>query len=254
MASSAAGSAASSQALTGWPHGNGLLDRVPAEERYLLKLCERVDLDDNSVIYEPGAPLTHVYFMLSGMVSLVAIMADGRPVETMTIGREGAFGMSASGYVDPAFTQVIVQVPGQAIRVKAADFEDMIDASSRLCSTVARYREVLLRTTLQIVACNAVHSVRQRCARWIMTTHDRSAIDLLPLTQATLAEMLGVKRNAVSGVARELRRLGIIEFTRGNVTVVDRGALAGVSCECYSVVAGELGRISTDPLSPECID
>ena len=243
-----------SATLTEWPHGNGLLDRVPAEERYLLKLCKLVDLADNAVIYEPGAPLTHVYFLLSGMVSLVAVMASGRPVETMTIGREGAFGMSASGYVDPAFTRVVVQVPGQAIRVKAADFEDMIDASGRLCSAVARYREVLLRTTLQIVACNAVHNVRQRCARWILTTHDRSGIDLLPLTQSTLAEMLGVKRNAVSGVARELRGLDMIEFTRGNVTVVDREGLARISCECYRIVAGELDRTLTDPLSPECID
>ena len=237
-----------------WPQGNGLLDRVPLEERHIMAHCELVEMRNDEILYEPGDPLAHVYFPLSGMVSLIAIMADGRSVETMTIGREGAFGLSASGYIDPAFTQVVVQVPGQALRVRAADFEDMIDASGRFCSAVARYREVLLRTTLQIVACNAVHSVRQRCARWILTTHDRSGADLLPLTQATLAEMLGVKRNAVSLVARELRRLGMIEFTRGNVTVVDRGTLTGVSCECYSVVAGELGKILTDPLSPECID
>ena len=111
---------------------------------------------------------------------------------------------SASGYVDPAFTRYLVQVPGTAVRVTAQGFEDMIDASVGLCSAVSRYREVLLRTTLQIVACNAIHTVRQRSARWILTTHDRSGSDLLPLTHSALAEMLGVKRNAINITIREL--------------------------------------------------
>ena len=130
----------------------------------------------------------------------------------------------------------------------------MIDASLGLCSAISRYREVLLRTTLQIVACNAVHAVRQRCARWILTTHDRSGSDPLPLTQASLAEMLGVKRNAVSMVMREMRRLQIIEIKRGRIEAVDREALNGFACECYGLVHLELGRLLTDGPSPECDD
>ncbi|TVV76482.1 Crp/Fnr family transcriptional regulator [Sphingomonas solaris] len=206
------------------------------------------------MLYEPGDPLTHVYFPLSGMVSLVAVMHDGRAVETMTIGREGVVATSASGYVDPAFTRFLVQVPGKAVRVTAQGFEDMVDASIGLCSAVSRYREVLLRTTLQIVACNAIHSVRQRCARWILTTHDRSGTDLLPLTQAELAEMLGVKRNAISITIRELVRLGVVKNTRSLLQVVNRADLNFIACECYSLVYGEQARLLTDGPSPECND
>lgn len=241
--------------LAHWPIGNGLLDQVlDAERKALMPFCRELDLRHAEVLYEPGAPLTHVYFPLSGMVSLVAVMHDGRAVETMTIGREGVVATSASGYVDPAFSRFLVQVPGTAVRVSAQGFEDMVDASIGLCSAVSRYREVLLRTTLQIVACNAIHSVRQRCARWILTTHDRSGSDLLPLTQASLAEMLGVKRNAVSIVLRELRRLSMIENRRSQIAVVDRAALNPVACECYGLVCREQGRLLTDGPSPECDD
>ncbi|WP_242140988.1 Crp/Fnr family transcriptional regulator [Sphingomonas sp. TREG-RG-20F-R18-01] len=238
-----------------WPAGNGLLDRVsPHDQAKLLDVCELVDLRAGTVLYEPGAPLTHVYFLLSGMVSLIAVMKDGRSVETMTIGREGVIATSASGYVDPAFSRFLVQVPGTAVRTTAQGFEDMVDGSVGLCSAVSRYREVLLRTTLQIVACNAIHTVRQRCARWILTTHDRSGVDLLPLTQASLAEMLGVKRNSISIVTRDLRQLGFIQNTRGMIEVEDRNALEGVACECYELVHQELARILTDDPSPECND
>jgi CRP-like cAMP-binding protein len=242
-------------AISNWPGGNGLLDRVhPHEQAGLKPLFEIVDLRAGEILYQPGDPLTNVFFLLSGMVSLIAVMRDGRAVETMTIGREGVVATSASGYVDPAFSRFVVQVPGTAVRATAQGFEDMIDASVGLCSAVSRYREVLLRITLQIVACNAVHSVRQRCARWILITHDRSGSDLLPLTQASLAEMLGVKRNAVSIVTRELSRLGIIQNKRGLIQVVDRAALNAIACECYGLIHKELGRLLTDGPSPECDD
>lgn len=238
-----------------WPTGNGLLDRVQSQDQTaLMPYCEVVELRTGEVLYQPGDPLTHVYFPMSGMVSLIAVMQDGRAVETMTIGREGVVGTSASGYVDPAFSRILVQVPGIAVRTTAQGFEDMIDASVGLCSAVSRYREVLLKTTLQIVACNAVHSVRQRCARWILVTHDRSGSDLLPLTQASLAEMLGVKRNAISIVTRDLRRAGAIDTKRGLIEVVDRNALSHVACECYGLIHREIGRLLTDKPSPECSD
>lgn len=241
--------------LDHWPSGNGLLERVPHHEQAALaSLCELVHLRAAEILYEPGDPLTHVYFPLEGMISLVAVMHDGRAVETMTIGREGVVATSASGYIDPAFTRFLVQVPGSAVRVTAQGFEDMIDASVGLCSAVSRYREVLLRTTLQIVACNAVHNVRQRCARWILTTHDRSGADLLPLTQSALAEMLGVKRNAINITIRELVRLGLIENKRGLIHVTNRADLNFIACECYGLVCGELSRLLTDSPSPECND
>jgi CRP-like cAMP-binding protein len=242
-------------ALEHWPSTNGLLERVPAyEQAELIPFCERVELRSGEVLYEPGDLLTHVYFPLSCMISLVAVMHDGRAVETMTIGREGVAATSASGYVDPAFTRFLVQVPGFAVRVAARDFEGMLDASVGLCSAVSRYREVLFRTTLQLVACNAIHTVRQRCARWILTTHDRSGSDLLPLTHSALAEMLGVKRNAVNITIRELVRLGLIENRRGLIQVLNRADLNFVACECYGLVYAEQARLLTDGPSPECSD
>lgn len=234
---------------------NHLLDRIPADERERIDArLEPVTLDAGQVLYEPGDLMTHVYFPTSGMISLVAVMKDGRSTEAATVGREGATGMSASGYVDPAFTRHVAQLPTAGYRATAADFENMIDESVTFCSAVVRWREVLLRSTLQSVACNSLHDARQRCARWILTTHDRSELDRLPLTQEFLAEMLGVKRNAISIVARELQAMGIIEYKRGRVTVIDREGLKGVSCECYGLVRAEITKLFNAGPSSECDD
>lgn len=234
---------------------NHLLDRMTAAERARADgRLEPVLLERGQVLYEPGDAMTHVYFLTSGMVSLVVVMKDGRTTESATIGREGAMGMSASGYVDAAFTRHVVQISGTGYRASAADFEDMIDESVAFCSAVVRWREVLLRMTLQSVACNSLHDVRQRCARWILTTHDRTETDRLPMTQEFLAEMLGVKRNAISIVARDLQRMGIIEYKRGRLTVIDRHALGRVSCECYGLVHAEIAKLFGDSPSTECDD
>lgn len=234
---------------------NHLLDRVPADER--AKIDDRLEpvvLDVGQVLYEPGDPLTHVYFLTSGMISLVAVMKDGRTTEAATIGREGAAGMSASGYVDQAFNRFTVQIPGAGYRTTAANFEQMIDDSVALCSSVCRWREVLLRMTLQSVACNSLHDTRQRCARWILATHDRTEVDRLPLTQEFLAEMLGVKRNAINIVARDLQQLGLIEYKRGRVSVTNREGLTDVSCECYGLIRSEISKLFADGPSSECDD
>jgi CRP-like cAMP-binding protein len=231
------------------------LARVPPDERRAFAgQLEEVAFETCQVLYEPGDALTHVYLPASGMLTLIAVMADGRGIETATVGREGAVGLSASGYLDEAFTRVVVQVPGDGHRIAAADFEELIDRSVAFCSAVVRWREVLTRTALQAVACNAVHDVRKRAARWMLTTHDRTAKDRLPLTQEVLAEMLGVRRNAVSVVAREFQSSGLIEYSRGRVTVVDRPGLEATACECYRLIRAEVTKLTRDPPSPECND
>ena len=238
-----------------WWTGNHLFARLKAADRSrILRRLEPVTLAAGTTLYLPGAPLTHVYFPCSGMISLIAETADGRSVEASTIGREGAVGMSASGYVDAAFARCAVRIPGSAFRTAAADFEDMIDMSPELCSAVARWREVMLRMTLQLVACNALHNVRQRCARWILTTRDRLEADPLPLTQELLADMLGVKRNAISVVAREFSGAGAIGYKRGQVSVLDPAVLEAAACECYGLIRREVDKLVSDPLSPECVD
>ena len=232
---------------------NHLLARVPAAEfdalhRYLTP----VTLDQGQILYEPGDRLEHVYLLTSGMISLVTVMKDGRTAETATVGREGAVAMSAGGYVDDAFVRFIVQIPGTALRTTAKGFEQMVDDSVRFCSAVSRWREVFARSALQAVACNAVHHVRERCARWIATTHDRTEANRLPLTQEFLAEMLGVKRNAISIVARELQAEGLIDYVRGRISVIDRPGLERAACECYGIIRGETAKLFADPLSDEC--
>lgn len=240
---------------TGWWSANHLLARVAAKDRKtLFARLEPVTLISGSTLYEPGVPLTHVYFPSSGMISLIARTGDGLSAEAATIGREGAVGMSASGYVDRAFALCAVRIPGTAYRARAADFEDMIDMSPELCSAVARWREVMLRMTLQLVACNALHNVRQRCARCILTTRDRFEADTVPLTQALLADMLGVKRNAISVVAREFQANRMIGYRRGLIDVQDPAGLTREACECYALIAREIAKLVDDPLSPECVD
>jgi len=232
---------------------NHLLDCVPADERARMNdRLEPVQFEAGHVLYEPGDPLTHVYLPLAGMISLVAVMADGRAAEGMTIGREGAAALSASGYVDAAFTRFVVQLPGSGYRVKAEDFEDLVDESVAFCSAVTRWREVMIRMSLQSVACNALHSVRQRLARWILTTHDRTETDRLPLTQEFLAIMLGVKRNAVSIVARDFLEIGAIEYRRGKITVINLDLLKFESCECYARIRGEISLLFSQGPSSEC--
>lgn len=239
----------------GWWSANHLFARVAASDRpRLFKRLEPVTLGAGTTLYVPGEPLTHVYFPSSGMISLIAETSDGLSAEAATIGREGAVGMSASGYVDAAFARCAVRIPGSAYRARAADFEDMIDMSPQLCSAVARWREVMLRMTLQLVACNALHNVRQRCARWVLTTRDRFEADTVPLTQELLADMLGVKRNAISVVAREFQQAGMIEYKRGQISVRNPAMLRDAACECYHLIRSEIVKLVDDPLSPECVD
>ena len=239
----------------GWWSANHLLARVAPDHRSaLLERLEPITLAAGTTLYKPGEPLTHVYFPSSGMISLIILTGDGLSAEAASIGREGVVGMSASGYVDAAFALCAVRIPGTAFRTRAQDFEDMIDLSPELCSAVARWREVMLRMTLQLVACNALHNVRQRCARWILTTRDRFEADTIPLTQELLADMLGVKRNAISVVARDFQTAGTIGYTRGRIEVVDPGTLKREACECYELIGSEIEKLVAGPLSPECLD
>ncbi len=238
-----------------WPSANYLLSRVaPTDQSTLIASLQPVTLELGQVLYEPGQRLDHIYLPTAGMISLIVVMPDGRCAETAAIGCEGAAGLNASGFVDTAFTRFQVQLPGAAQRITAAAFEDMVDASVGFCSAVSRYRDVLTRTTLQSVACNALHDVRRRCARWILQTHDRTDGDRLPITQEFLAAMIGVKRNAVSKVARELQSDGVIEYCRGKIAVVDRDRLQEIACDCYGIIHAEVDKLLANDHSSECDD
>jgi CRP-like cAMP-binding protein len=226
---------------------NRLLAMIPGREREALSPeLELVELDLRQTIYEEGRPIDHVYFPLDGVVSLISQMKDGRGVEVATIGNEGMAGL-------PVFLQATLtsshmsfsQIPGQALRMPADRFREFIASAQNggLHTALNRYTQALMSMIARAVACNALHSIHQRACRWLLQTQDRVGADDILLTQEFLSQMLGVTRPSVNEVAQELQDAGAIDYTRGRVTILDRGQLESRSCECYSVIRGEFDRL-----------
>jgi len=216
---------------------NRLLGALHDEELdALLPLLESVPLVDGMPIYEPNEPITYVYFPISGIVSLVSEMREGT-VEVGTVGREGMTGLPLVLRATTMPSRAFVQVPGHAYRMSGEDLSTMMRQSPRIERLVYRYVLALFDQAAQHAACNRLHALEERCARWLLMTHDRVDGDVLPLKQQFLAEMLGVHRPAVTIAAGALQKAGVIRYTRGKVTVLDREALEGAACECYGIIA-----------------
>lgn len=223
---------------------NRLLAALPSDEfERLLPGLEERPLDQHQRLEEPGQLPTHVYFPWSGVCSLTTTMRDGRMVEVGTIGNEGMVGMSAYFGAQMPEALTLVQVPGEgahAMRVGA--FIAEMAREGPLYQLVRRYSQALLALMMQSVACNALHEVDRRCARWLLMTHDRAG-DHIRLTQEYLASMLGVRRPSVTEVARRLQRAKLIEYRRGRITILNRKGLEKLSCECYGVVRAHFERL-----------
>lgn len=230
---------------------NRLLAMTPRGERdRLASAFELVSLDLRQMLYQEDEPIEHVYFPVTGVVSLVSQMDDGRRIEVATIGNEGMAGL-------PVFLQATLtsahmafsQVPGKALRMGTPDFSEIISGSENGGLSVAmnRYTQALISMIARAVACNALHSVLQRACRWLLTTHDRVAEDEFLLTQEFLGQMLGVTRASVNEVARDLQEAGAIDYTRGRITILERAQLEARSCECYRVVRDEFDRLLQVP-------
>ncbi len=226
--------------------GNRLLGALPPEAFALVEpALERVRLVPGQVLAEPGADVTHAHFPCGGTaISLITVMSDGRAAEAAQIGCEGAVGVIISAGNKPAFARSQVQVPGHALRLEAARFEEARLTSPALRDIVNRYADSLLAQVLQSVACNALHPVEARACRWLLTMQDRAASPELPLTQEHLAEQLGVRRTTVTRVMAELQAIGAIRHSRGRVLVTSRGRLKRNSCECYQAVRDHFSRVA----------
>ena len=226
------------------PRENRLLAALPREdyERLLAKL-DMVSLAIKQIVYEPNGPIPHVYFPTSAVTSVISIMEDGVGVEVATVGNEGMVGLPL--FLGAATTplQAFCQVPGAAARLKADVFRDEIDRGSPLHGLLQRYTQALLNQIAQSAACNRVHSIDQRCARWLLMTHDRVRADQFLLTQEFLAQMLGVRRASVNTAAGMLQKAGFIRYTRGRITVTDRPGLESASCECYRIIKEDFDRL-----------
>lgn len=217
---------------------NLLLRSLPASEQIKLRrYVEIVTLRRGEVLFEPGDDVTGVYFPLDGaVVALLIPFLEGRTIETATVGREGALGGVVSQGFLPAYTRAVVQMGGSAIRINAAHLQSAKRGSPSIRNAFVRYADCLLAQVLQSVACNATHPIEQRCARWLLTLHDRLDTDLLPVTQDQLAEMLGVRRTYLSGILHKLQEQGLIDMNRARIAIRNRPALEATACECHARV------------------
>jgi CRP-like cAMP-binding protein len=223
---------------------NQLLSLLPAAERKrILARCDRLSLDIKTVLYEANGRITHVYFPLSGMVSLVLNTQDGQTIEVGTIGNEGMLGTPLALGATTSPVEALIQVSGELLRMTKKDFSLEFKRSSSLRDVAHRFAQALMSQISQSVVCNRIHPVEERICRWLLMTHDRVGLDDMGLTQQFVSQMLGVRRPSVTVVAGELQRAGLIKYSRGKMTILNRKGLEAGACECYQIVRRESERL-----------
>lgn len=219
---------------------NALLGALPRAlfDRFVPNLTT-IELPQGLVLFEVGDEIDQIYFPQSGMLSLLAVMRNGKAIETATVGREGVVGAMAGFGFCKSLVRAVVQLSMTVSKIAATHFRKAVADSHPLQKMCRRYNEVLLSQARVTAACNALHPVEARFCRWLLQTVDRSAIDTVALTQALLAEMLGVRRTSVTEVARRMQDAGIITYSRGVIRIIDRAGLEKMSCECYQTLADQ---------------
>lgn len=228
----------------GIPVENRLLLALPNEEyERLLPNLENVSLAFKQVLYEPGEPIEYVYFPNHGVVSLLTSISDSTVAEVGLVGLEGMVGLSVFLGVDTTPLKAIVQVPGDAIRMKADVFRASVNRGVALHVLLLRYTQARIVQISQSAGCNSHHSVEQRCCRWLLMTNERVKSDRFPLTQEFLSQMLGVRRASVTVVAGRLQACGLIRYSRGQMTILDLHGLEQATCSCYMLVKQESDRL-----------
>lgn len=225
---------------------NRLLAAMP-DEAYLnlLPNLERVSLVFEEVLYESRELIKHVYFPNHGVISLLTVMSDSPNSvrgEVGLVGNEGMAGLPIFLGVDTTPLEALVQIPGDAVRMEVGVFRELITQSNPLHHLLQRYTYALMFQNSQIAACNCYHEVAERCCRWLLMSHDRAKSDSFPITHKFLSRMLGVRRASVTVVANKLQQAGLIRYSRGQMTIVDRSGLEQASCECYRLIKSESDR------------
>jgi CRP-like cAMP-binding protein len=224
---------------------NKLLAALPREHFNLLAPhLTTFSYPQNQILLETGEEVDQVYFPHSGMLSLLAVMRDGKAIETATVGREGVVGAMAGLGLYRSMVRCVVQLPVTATRISSAQFRKAVSGSEPLRNMCIQYNEVLLTQARVTAACNALHPVEERFARWLLQSADRAENNTVGLTQELMAEMLGVRRTSVTEVAGKLQAAGMINYSRGVIKIVDRAALERVSCECYQTLQEHATRTS----------
>lgn len=226
------------------PVVNRLIATLPARDRKrLLAQCEPVQLTFAEVLSEPASRIRHVYFPLSGFIS-VLIPVDGHPsLEVELVGNEGMLGVPLALGVDTFPLQAVVQGTGPALRMSAVSFRRELRQGPALRRTVGRYICVLLAQLAQSAACVSFHQLDARLARWLLMTHDRAHTDEFHLTHEFLAQMLGVRRVGVTNAAGLFQKRKLVTYSRGEITVLDRTGLEAAACGCYDAARATYERI-----------
>jgi CRP-like cAMP-binding protein len=215
---------------------NLLLSLADHEFELVRAALEFLDLPDHLNLHQPGQDVQYAYFPNRGMISLVVGTEDGRTVEVGVVGREGFSGAALAVGLRTSSVREVVQIAGDGFRIGAAAVENLMRGAPELRMIMGRYAVVLGMQISQTAACNRLHSIEQRLARWLLVTRDRVESSFLPITHDFLATMLGTDRPTVSLAASTMQKKGILEYKRGAVKILDRKKLQEIACECYGVI------------------
>ena len=226
------------------PERNQILKALPdAEREHLFPHLKHVELPFGMVLYESGAVLRHIYFPVDSIVSLLYVLDSGVSAEIAVVGNEGAVGVSLFMGGETTPSRAVVQSAGSAYRLTGVRLKQEFDRHGQLLHALLRYTQSLITQMAQTAVCNRHHALDQQLCRWLLLSLDRLDSNELRVTQELIANMIGVRREGVTEAAGRLQKLGVIRYSRGRITVLDRARLEALSCECYAVVKAETDRL-----------
>jgi len=225
------------------PFENRILGALPPEEyARLAPYLEVVRLPAGRVLCEAGGGIRYLYFLKGGMASLLSLTEDGHSVEVGMIGNEGVVGLPGILGIDAAPYRVVMQLPANALRIRVGVLRAEFERGGQLQKMLLRYMHTLLTQISQSAACNRYHTMKARLCRWLLVSLDHTHTDTLYLTQEFLSQMVGAPRTRITMVARDLQRAGLIRYSRGKITILDKRGLQAKSCECYRIVREQISH------------
>ena len=223
--------------VTGKPVQNQILMAMTPREFNLVRPhLQFIDLEQHRILYEPHRKLKFMYFPNRGIISLVVVLKTGKTVEAGIVGREGASGTALSAGLSSSAVREVVQISGDGFRIRGEAFQKLLSAIPNMRKALNRYIVLLGMQVSQTAACNRLHEIEQRLARWLLMAEDSAATSMLGITHDFLATMLGTDRPSVTLAAGLLQKAGLIEYGRGSVKIINRPQLEAFACECYSVI------------------
>jgi CRP-like cAMP-binding protein len=230
--------------LRGDLHGNHLLGALPtAEWEVIAPHLELVKMRSGQVLCDSGEKITYVYFPTTSIISMLYVMENGASVEIAAVGNEGMIGVQVLTGGSRMPSRIQVQSAGFGYRMSAARLKEILERSPFLNKLMMLYVQALLTQISQTAACNRHHALNKQLCRWLLTETDRLASNELTVTQQLIADMLGVRREGITEAAGKLQTAGLIQHSRGRITVLDRAGLEAGACECYRLVKGEFDRL-----------